>query len=116
MKINVLKMQILMGEQNLTIKELACRSNVSRQTISCIKSGKSCSPPFTGRNVPIKEIAQAIGKDPHYIRLAIQQGIFKFGVAMKVGNSNEFSYYCPDRKVWEETGYFRDVRKEKAQA
>ena len=24
-------------------------------------------PPFTGRNVPIKEIAQAIGKDPHYI-------------------------------------------------
>ena len=73
-------------------------------------------PPFTGRNVPIKEIAQAIGKDPHYIRLAIQQGIFKFGVAMKVGNSNEFSYYCPDRKVWEETGYFRDVRKEKAQA
>lgn len=44
-------------------------------------------PPFTGRNVPIKEIAQAIGKDPHYIRLAIQQGIFKFGVAMKVGNS-----------------------------
>ena len=30
MKINALKMQILMGEQNLTIKELACRSNVSR--------------------------------------------------------------------------------------
>lgn len=69
-------------------------------------------PPFTGRNVPIKEIAQAIGKDPHYIR----QGIFKFGVAMKMENSNEFSYYCPDRKVWEETGYFRDVRKEKALA
>ena len=44
MKINALKIQILMGEQNLTIKELACRSNVSRQTISCIKSGKSCSP------------------------------------------------------------------------
>ena len=33
-------------------------------------------PPFTGRNVPIKEIAQAIGKDPHYIRLGIRQGIF----------------------------------------
>ena len=32
---------------------------------------------------------------------------------MKVGNSNEFSYYCPDRKVWEETGYFRDVGKKK---
>ena len=35
---------------------------------------------------------------------------------MKMENSNEFSYYCPDRKVWEETGYFRDVRKEKALA
>ena len=56
-------------------------------------------PPFTGRNVPIKEIAQAIGKDPHYIRLGIRQGIFKFGVAMKMENSNEFSYYCPNRKV-----------------
>ena len=30
----------------------------------------------------------------------------KFGTAMKVGNSREYSYYCPDKKVWEETGYF----------
>ena len=63
-------------------------------------------PPFTGRNVPIAEISKAIGKDAHNIRLAIQQGIFKFGVAMKMENSSEFSYYCSDRKVWEETGYF----------
>ena len=28
------------------------------------------------------------------------------GTAIKVGSSNEFSYYCPDKKVWEETGYF----------
>ena len=63
-------------------------------------------PPFTGRNVPITEIAKAIGKDAHYVRIGIQQGILKFGVAMKMGDSNEFSYYCSDRKVWEETGYF----------
>lgn len=63
-------------------------------------------PPFTGRNVPIAEIAKAIGKDPHYIRIGIQQGIFKFGIAMKMEKSNEFSYYCSDKKVWEETGYF----------
>ena len=44
MRVNVLKMQILMGKKNLTIKELACKSAVSRQTISCIKAGKSCSP------------------------------------------------------------------------
>ena len=26
-------------------------------------------PPFTGRNVPITEIAKAIGKDAHYVRI-----------------------------------------------
>lgn len=61
---------------------------------------------FTGRNVPIAEIAKAIGKDAQYIRIGIQQGILKFGAAMKVGDSREYSYYCPDKKVWEETGYF----------
>ena len=66
-------------------------------------------PPFTGRNVPIAEIAKAMGKDAQYIRVAIQKGLLKFGVAMKMDNSSEFSYYCPDRKVGEETGYFRDV-------
>ena len=44
MRVNVLKMQILMGKKNLTIKELAYKSAVSRQTISGIKAGKSCSP------------------------------------------------------------------------
>lgn len=42
MKINALKLQILMGEQDLSIKSLAEKSEVSRQTISCIKAGKSC--------------------------------------------------------------------------
>ena len=44
MKINVFKMQILMGERGLTIKKLAELSGVSRQTISCIISGKNCTP------------------------------------------------------------------------
>lgn len=68
-------------------------------------------PPFTGRNVPITEIAKAIGKDAHYVRIGIQQGILKFGVAMKMGDSNEFSYYCSDRKVWKETGYSMERQK-----
>lgn len=25
---------------------------------------------------------------------------------MKVGGSREFSYYCPDKKVWEKMGYY----------
>lgn len=64
-------------------------------------------PAFTGRNVPITELSKAIGKDAQYIRIGLQQGIFKFGYAMKKDNCSEFNYYCPDKKVWEETGYFK---------
>ena len=53
-------------------------------------------PKFTGRNVPIAEIAKAMGKDAQYVRIGIQQGILKFGTSMKIGDSREFSYYCPD--------------------
>lgn len=66
-------------------------------------------PAFTGRNVPIKEIAKAIGKDAQYVRVGIQQGILKFGVAIKMEDSNEYNYYCSDKKVWEETGYFNEA-------
>ena len=68
-------------------------------------------PKFTGRNVPVIEIAKAIGKDAQYIRIGLQQGILNFGYAMKMGGSREYSYYCPDRKVWEETGYFKESEK-----
>ena len=44
MKLNEIKMQILMGERGMNIRMLAERSGVSGQTISCIKAGKSCSP------------------------------------------------------------------------
>ena len=66
-------------------------------------------PAFTGRNVPIAELSKAIGKDVQFIRIGLQKGILKFGYAMKRDNSSEFNYYCPDKKVWEETGYFRSA-------
>ena len=66
-------------------------------------------PAFTGRNVPIGELAKAVGKDAQYIRIGLQMGILKFVYALKKENSSEFNYYCPDKKVWEETGYFREV-------
>lgn len=55
MKLNETKMQILMGEQGMTIRMLAEQSGVSRQTISCIKAGKSCSP------VVAYKLAEALG-------------------------------------------------------
>ena len=63
-------------------------------------------PPFTGRNVSIAEIAKAMHKDAQFVRVGLQRGVFKFGYALKIGDSNDYNYYCPDRKVWEETGYF----------
>ena len=66
-------------------------------------------PPFTGRNVPVTEIARAMHKDAQYVRVGLQQGIFKFGYAVKLEGSNEYNYYCPDRKVWEEIGYFNPL-------
>lgn len=64
-------------------------------------------PKFTGRNVPIGELAKVICKDAQFIRIGLQKGILNFGYALKKENSSEFNYYCPDKKVWEETGYFR---------
>ena len=64
-------------------------------------------PALTGRNVPIAEIARAMHKDAQYVRVGLQQGMFRFGYALKMDDSNEFNYYCPDRKVWEEIGYFQ---------
>lgn len=66
-------------------------------------------PPFTGRNVPITEIAKAMKKDAQYVRVGLQRGILTFGYAIKLDDSNEYNYYCPDRKVWEEIGYFRQT-------
>jgi hypothetical protein len=65
-------------------------------------------PEFTGRNVPILELSKAIGKDAQFIRIGLQKGVLKFGFALKKDNSTEFNYYCPDKKVWEETGYFKE--------
>lgn len=65
-------------------------------------------PPFTGRNVPITEVAVCpCTRMPSMCCIGLQQGILKFGYAIKLENSNEYNYYCPDRKVWEEIGYFQ---------
>ena len=87
---------------NNALKEL-------RRCIECRKFNIRYLPALTGKNVPIKEIAKVMGKDAQYVRVGIQQGVLKFGVAIKMEDSNEYNYYCPDKKVWEETGYFRSI-------
>ena len=56
MKLNITKLLIALGEQQMSIQELSDKSGVSRNTISAIKSGKTCRPDIAGR------IAQAINK------------------------------------------------------
>ena len=70
-------------------------------------------PKFTARNVPLMEIAQATGKSAEFLRVGLQRGILKFGVAYKNEGASEYSYYCPDKKVWEELGYFAEPADEK---
>lgn len=55
MRLNETKMQIKMGERGMNIRMLSEKSGVSRQTISCIKAGKSCSP------VVACKLAEALG-------------------------------------------------------
>lgn len=59
---------------------------------------------FTGRNVSIKEIARAIGKSELFVRFAIKNGYFKF--ATFIEGKNRTSFYCSDKKVYEEIGYY----------
>lgn len=64
-------------------------------------------PKFTGRNVPIDEIAAAAGLTSELIKDGIEADIFRFGYSFRVGKG-ERVFYCPDKRVWEETGYFND--------
>ncbi len=69
-------------------------------------------PPFTGRNVPVSEIAAAMGLSESKLRDCLLCGEFSFGVRLNGGvfprkeDIDSIEFYCSDKKVWEETGYF----------
>lgn len=70
------------------------------------KKKPDITPAFTGRDVPINEIAQGIGKSADFIKRGLRTGALDFGYAVKSDNSDRYGYYCPDKLVWEKTGYF----------
>lgn len=70
------------------------------------------TPKFTGRNVPIEEIAQATGKSSAFLREGLKQGFLNFEFACKKEKAQNFSFYCPDKLVWEELGYFNENPRE----
>ena len=61
----------------------------------------SVFPCFTGRDVPISEIAKATGKGAEFLKRGLREGIFDFGYAVKSESGNVYRYFCPDKLVWE---------------
>ena len=63
MQININKLLIIMGKQELTLQNLSELSGISRQSLSYIKSGKSCSPITAGKianalEIPLEELIE----------------------------------------------------------
>ncbi len=61
---------------------------------------------FTGRDVPISEIAKATGKSERFLKRGLREGVLDFGYVMKSNSGNIYRYLCPDKLVWEKIGYF----------
>ena len=55
MTVDVVKLQILLGNKEWNYKTLSEKSRISRQTLSCINAGKSCTP------IVVCKIAKALG-------------------------------------------------------
>jgi len=60
---------------------------------------------WNGNNVPIKEVARIMKKDENFIRLALQQNLFPFGIAMRKTNSSQYDYYVSPKLLYEYSGY-----------
>ena len=54
-------------------------------------------------NLPVTEAAKLMGKDPQYLRVAIQKGIVPFGFALK-GTGSRYVYYISRKQFEEYTG------------
>ena len=70
-------------------------------------------PEFSGKNVPIIEVAKLMGKDQQFIRQGIIRGILPIGVAFKktIPNgsyegeeSSQYDFYVSPKLLWEYTG------------
>ena len=69
-------------------------------------------PPFTGRNVPVTEIAKAMHKDAQYVRVGLQQGILRFGYA--ITNPTSTTTTAPTGKFGKRSVIFNPRQYEKS--
>ena len=64
---------------------------------------------FYGQRCSACEIAKATGRSAQFLARGLREGIFDFGFAVKSDSGNQYSYFCPDKLVWEKLGYFNPV-------
>lgn len=79
-------------------------------------------PEFSGKNVPVKEVARLMGKDQQFIRQGIIRGILPIGVAFKKKiidskwnqekESTQYDFYISPKLLWEYTGILYKEEKE----
>lgn len=73
-------------------------------------------PKFSGKNIPVKEVAKLMGKDQQFIRQGIIKGFLPIGTAFKktiVDNykekeSTQYDFYISPKLLWEYTGIIYD--------
>lgn len=79
-------------------------------------------PKFSGRNVPVKEVARLMGKDQQFIRQGIIKGLLPIGVAFKKEiidgkwrekkESQQYDFYISPKLLWEYTGIIYNEQNE----
>ena len=52
-------------------------------------------------NVSIKEAAEILNVSQQFLRIALQQNKFEFGVAVKINDSSKYTYYISRKKLLE---------------
>ena len=99
--------------QNEVIKDLEVQaSNKSNEKIFYE------IPKFSGKNIPVKEVAKLMGKDQQYIRQGIIRGLLPIGTAFKKTivdqkwneekESSQYDFYISPKLLWEYTGIIYD--------
>lgn len=113
----------MMNQKNLTQKQLSVQTGIGKSSISQYVNGHNLP---TGenkqkiervlgefeeieeeqkditRNVPVSIAARILGKGEQFIRVGLQNGVFEWGYAVKVGN--RFNYHISPKKFQEYIG------------
>lgn len=62
------------------------------------------------QNVSIKEAAEILGKCEQFVRLALQRGVYTFGVAVLSKGGQKYSYQISRKKLYEYMGIDEDKK------